>query len=49
MANEPYALTIGEAGRALRDGRLTSVALTESVLASDCGAAAEAERLSVRD
>ncbi len=31
--NEPYALTIAEAGRALRDGSLTSVALTESVIA----------------
>lgn len=32
MSDEAYALTIREAGRALREGRLTSVALTESVL-----------------
>ena len=30
---EPWGLTIADAGRALRDGSLTSAALTESVLA----------------
>ena len=33
MAAEPYALTIAEAGKALRDGSLTSEQLTESVIA----------------
>ena len=31
--SEPWGLTIAAAGRALRDGSLTSAALTESVLA----------------